>query len=99
PARRSAPVPYTTLFRSAARAEGGEVDPRFSLLTFPQRFDGARLHLRVLLVPRLGAAWSGDPLLPLIENFPNAGDTTPAFADADIDRKSTRLNSSHQITS
>ena len=60
------------------------MDPRFSLLTFPQRFDGARLHLRVLLVPRLGAAWSGDPLLPLIENFPNAGDTTPAFADADI---------------
>jgi hypothetical protein len=60
------------------------MDPRFSLLTFPQRFDGADLHVRVLVVPRLSVTWNGDPLLPLIENFPHAGDTTPAFADADL---------------
>ena len=60
------------------------MDPRISILTFPQSFDGTRLHLNILLVPRLSAVWNGDPLLPLIENFPNAGDTTPAFADADL---------------
>lgn len=60
------------------------MDPRISILTFPQAFDGDRLHLNILLVPRLSTVWNGNPLLPLIENFPNAGDTTPAFADADI---------------
>jgi hypothetical protein len=60
------------------------MDPRFSLLTFPQRFDGARLHLRVLVIPRLSDTWNGDPLMPLIEGSPNPGDTTPAFADADL---------------
>jgi hypothetical protein len=60
------------------------MDPRISILTFPQRFDGAGLRLRVLLVPRLSASWDGSPLAPVITNFPNAGDTTPAFADADI---------------
>lgn len=60
------------------------MDPRFSVLTFPQRFDGTDLHLNVLVVPKLGLAWNGDPLLAVIANFPNAGDTTPAFADADL---------------
>ena len=60
------------------------MDPRISILTFPQAFDGDRLHLNILLVPRLSTLWNGNPLLPLIENFPNAGDTTPAFADADL---------------
>jgi hypothetical protein len=60
------------------------MDSRLSILTFPQRYDGASLHLRVLLVPRLSAVWNGDPLQPLIQNFPNAGDTTPAFADANL---------------
>jgi hypothetical protein len=60
------------------------MDPRISILTFPQAFDGDRLHLSILLVPRLSTVWSGNPLLPLIEDFPNAGDTTPAFADADF---------------
>jgi hypothetical protein len=60
------------------------MDPRLSLLVFPQRFDGAQLELRLLVVPRLSTSWNGDPLAPLIENFPNAGDTTPAFADADL---------------
>ncbi len=60
------------------------MDPRISILTFPQSFDGDRLHLNILLVPRLSTVWNGDPLLPLIKNFPNAGDTAPAFADADL---------------
>ena len=60
------------------------MDPRLSVLTFPQRFDGTGLRLRVLLVPRLGAAWDGNPLQPLITNFPNPGDAAPAFADADL---------------
>ena len=60
------------------------INPRLSLLTFPQRYDGARLHLRVLIVPRLDGVWSGSPLQPLITGFPAAGDTTPPFADADL---------------
>ena len=60
------------------------MNPRLSVLTFPQRYDGARLHLRVLVVPRLDTGWSGDPLQPLILGFPAPGDTTPAFADADL---------------
>ena len=59
-------------------------DSRFSLLTFPQRFDGANLHLRILIVPRLSKDWTGNPLLPAIENMPNLGDAAAAFADADL---------------
>lgn len=60
------------------------INPRLSLLTFPQRYDGAHIHLRILIVPRLDGAWNGSPLEPLITGFPAAGDTTPAFADADL---------------
>ena len=60
------------------------MNPRLSLLTFPQRYDGGRLHVRVLVVPRLDAGWSGDPLQPLIVDMPAVGDTTDPFADADI---------------
>ena len=60
------------------------INPRLSLLTFPQRYDGTRLHLRILIVPRLDVVWNGDPLQPLISGFPAVGDTTPAFADADL---------------
>jgi hypothetical protein len=60
------------------------MDPRISVLTFPQVFDGNRLQLNILLVPRLSGLWNGDPLLPVIHDFPNPGDTTPAFADADL---------------
>ena len=60
------------------------INPRLSLLTFPQRYDGTRLHLRVLIVPRLDGTWSGSPLESLITGFPNAGDTTAPFADADL---------------
>lgn len=60
------------------------INPRFSILTFPQRYDGARIHVRLLAVPRLDAGWNGDPLQPLITGFPNVGDDTPAFADANL---------------
>lgn len=60
------------------------MNPRLSLLTFPQRYDGARLYVRLLVVPRLDTGWSGDPLQPLIVGFPAAGDSTEAFADADL---------------
>jgi hypothetical protein len=60
------------------------MEARFSILTFPQGFDGDRLHLRILVVPRLSTEWNGDPLHPVIADFPNGGDTTAAFADADL---------------
>ncbi len=53
------------------------MDTRISILTFPQAFDGTRLHVNLLVVPRLSAAWNGDPLLPLTPG-------TPAFSDADL---------------
>ncbi|MBC7928780.1 MAG: hypothetical protein H7039_24315, partial [Bryobacteraceae bacterium] len=60
------------------------MENRIAILTFPQFYDGARLHVRVLVVPRLSGAWNGNPLDSVIDGFPNAGDTTPAFADADL---------------
>ncbi len=60
------------------------IDSRFSILTFPQRFDGANLHLRILLVPKLSTAWNGNPLLPVLADVPNPGDTATPFADADL---------------
>lgn len=60
------------------------MESRFSILTFPQRFDGAALHLRILLVPRLSTAWNGDPLLPVLADVPSPGDTATPFADADL---------------
>ena len=60
------------------------MEPRFTILTFPQRFDGADLHLRILLVPKLSAAWNGNPLLPVLADVPNPGDTATPFADADL---------------
>src|SRR5438045_6198646 len=60
------------------------MESRFSILTFPQRFDGADLHLRILLVPKLSAAWNGNPLLPVLADVPNLGDTATPFADADL---------------
>ena len=60
------------------------MESRFSILTFPQRFDGAALHLRILLVPRLSLAWNGDPLLPVFADVPNPWDTAAPFADADL---------------
>lgn len=58
--------------------------PRFSLLSFPQRYDGERLTVRILVVPRLGPAWNGDPRFPMIEGFPGPGDLAPPFADANL---------------
>jgi hypothetical protein len=60
------------------------MDARFSILTFPQRFDGTRLHFHILVVPKLSTTWNGNPLLPLLANVPNPGDTATPFADADL---------------
>jgi hypothetical protein len=51
---------------------------RFTLLTFPQFFDGARLRLRFVVLPR-----NQNPLLPAIEGDAAIPDA-PAFADADL---------------
>lgn len=59
------------------------MNPYFSILTFPQRFDGDRLHLNILIVPRLSTTWNGDPRLP-IAGVPNPGDSATPFADADL---------------
>jgi hypothetical protein len=58
------------------------MDARFSILPFPQHFDGNRLRLNVLLLPRLSTSWDGNPLQP-IPDFPNPP-IAPAFADADL---------------
>jgi hypothetical protein len=50
-------------------------DFKLSLLAFPQRFDGAGLRLRLLVMPQ------GDPLAPLLAGLGPAPDS-PAFADA-----------------
>jgi len=65
------------------------MDPRFSLLTFPQDFDGAKLRLRVLVVPRLSATWNGDPLQPVALD---PGIANPAFADANLQFEARTLN-------
>src|SRR3954471_8268731 len=65
------------------------MDPRFSILTFPQEFDGAALRLRILVVPRLRAAWNGDPVQPVLLN---PGVANPAFADADLQFEARTLN-------
>ncbi len=56
------------------------MESRFSILTFPQRFDGARLHVNVLVVPRLSGEWNGNPLLSL----PTPGGPVTPFADANL---------------
>ncbi|MEA2600135.1 MAG: hypothetical protein QOF89_1127 [Acidobacteriota bacterium] len=60
------------------------MESRFSILTFPQHFDGANLRLRILLVPKLSTAWNGNPLLPVRADLPSLGDTATPFADADL---------------
>lgn len=50
---------------------------QFSLLAFPQSWDGTDIALRILVLPQ------GDPLLPFIVNVPPVPDS-PAFADAKL---------------
>ncbi len=50
---------------------------RLTLLPFPQRWDGAALQLRIVVLPR------GNPLQPLMTGVPGVADG-PAFADADL---------------
>jgi hypothetical protein len=48
-----------------------------SILCFPQRFDGSRIFLNILFVPR------EDPLEPFIKNLP-AGTDAEIFAKAEL---------------
>lgn len=50
---------------------------QFSLLAFPQRWDGTNIELRILALPQ------SNPLLPMITAVPPAPDS-PAFADAKV---------------
>jgi hypothetical protein len=50
---------------------------RFSILTLPQRISGGTLSFNILIVPQIGAQWSGNPLLKL----PLGAGQTP-FAEA-----------------
>lgn len=52
---------------------------RFSILTFPQHFDGNELHFNVVLLPR-----DHNPLNPAIVNSPPVTNSTVAFADANF---------------
>ncbi len=53
-----------------------EQNRRFSILPFPQLFDGTRLSLHIVVLPR-----NQNPLQPAIEQHPIIPDA-PAFADA-----------------
>jgi hypothetical protein len=69
--------------------------PRLSILTFPQRFDGTRLHVNVLVVPRLSGEWNGNPLLSL----PTPGGPETPFADADLQLEARALDGFGQFPS
>lgn len=51
---------------------------RFSILTFPQFFDGAELTINIVVLPR-----NQNPLMPAIEQHPTIPDAVP-FADAQL---------------
>lgn len=55
-----------------------EKNRRFTILTFPQHFDGQKLKLNILFLPR-----NQNPLSAAIEQHPTIGDA-PAFADAKL---------------
>ncbi|MCP4204377.1 MAG: hypothetical protein GY769_20895, partial [bacterium] len=54
-------------------------DQRFSILTFPQFFDGEVLSLNIVFMPR-----DQNPLADAIVGHPSITDPVPAFADAQL---------------
>src|SRR5438552_13106145 len=76
--------PYTTLFRSALRAARGEPELRLSRSVLPSRLGPGPRPSRPDLRRPGRRGLLADP---------------PGAAEAVADRKSTRLNSSHQIIS
>src|SRR3712207_7851557 len=78
--------PYTTLFRSAGGAGAGRLVPGDVVGEDWQ--SGPRRGLQDV------GWWHTDPeLLPVVADY--ARERIPALTDASLDRKSTRLNSSH----
>jgi len=57
---------------------------RFTLMTFPQRFDGSSLTVNVLLLPQISTQWSGSPLLDVPLGFPNPASTGVPFATSKL---------------
>ena len=55
-----------------------EKNRRFTILTFPQHFDGNKLKVNILFLPR-----NQNPLNKAIEGEPGIADA-PAFADAQL---------------
>src|SRR5690606_41115551 len=88
--------PYTTLFRSKWNILGGftrlnyTFDDRY-LLEFTGRYDGSSkfpAHERYAFFPSVSAAWR-------LSQEPFWKASSDLVSDLRIDRKSTRLNSSH----
>src|SRR5207253_5521020 len=95
PAPRSAPFPYTTLFRSDARGQNAAIEQGTgefeSLRGIPDHDRGYRRF-------RVPGAESGlaQPVLKAARVAPKTLDALGfVFQDVEGDRKSTRLNSSH----
>src|SRR3712207_8893306 len=87
----STPCPYTTLFRSDAEQALGEAITK-AVVTIPANSKGLARH-----ATKLCAGAAGLQVLTLI-NEPTAAAITyglDAQEDQTVDRKSTRLNSSH----
>src|SRR3712207_7730002 len=82
---RSTLFPYTTLFRSKSMAKARD-DRDFGLV---QGQEEPTRRLAEALWP------DGPPTNPAITVLTDGGDSVRAFAGEPLDRKSTRLNSSH----
>src|SRR5690606_41524557 len=85
--------PYTTLFRSSLRTVDWEsFRPNFFVIASPGSLDGfAASHITAVTVPPDATRFTAD----LVEAFPNLSVIDISAVLAQVDRKSTRLNSSH----
>src|SRR5207244_13222069 len=93
----SPPLPYTTLFRSPIRGFGSPSPAAIRIISL------ATGQVRSISLPLMGgslgtpkAIWAKDGYL--YTTWPSNPDSL-SMARVNLDRKSTRLNSSHQIIS
>src|SRR3546814_15575551 len=89
--------PYTTLFRSFHILMGRQLGNDFLLAIEPQR---GTVRVQFALLPQTDEAVAMDTVAMVAREDPEKGmviDTlaSPLAKSADLDRKSTRLNSSH----